>query len=82
MNTKDFVRLGVPLDRATRRATDLVARHILGDADKSRLAQEVTAIVANPLAFADDRLRRGFIKALLNALLNAPPPPSGEPLED
>jgi hypothetical protein len=30
MNTKDFLRLGVPLGEATRRATDFVARFILG----------------------------------------------------
>ena len=29
MNTKDFLRLGVPLGEATRRATDFVARFIL-----------------------------------------------------
>ena len=30
MNTKDFLRLGVPLGEATRRATDFVAKFILG----------------------------------------------------
>ncbi|MGA2853283.1 MAG: hypothetical protein ABSE90_04010 [Verrucomicrobiota bacterium] len=30
MNTKDFLRLGVPLGEATRRATDFVAQFILG----------------------------------------------------
>jgi hypothetical protein len=29
MNTKDFLRLGVPLGEATRRATDFVAKYIL-----------------------------------------------------
>ena len=51
MNTKDFLRLGVPLGEATRRATDFVARFILGGGDKSRLHEEVAAIVANPSAF-------------------------------
>jgi hypothetical protein len=48
MNTKDFLRLGVPLGQATRRppslrygatrrATDLVAYFILGSGDNSRL---------------------------------------------
>ena len=30
MNTKDFLRLGVPLGQATRLATDFVSRFILG----------------------------------------------------
>jgi hypothetical protein len=30
MNAKDFLRLGVPLGEATRRATDFVAKYILG----------------------------------------------------
>jgi len=30
MNTKDFLRLGVPLGQAMRLATDLVAKFILG----------------------------------------------------
>jgi hypothetical protein len=29
MNTKDFIRLGVPLGEATRRATDFVSKFIL-----------------------------------------------------
>jgi hypothetical protein len=32
MNTKDFLRLGVPLGQATRLATDFVAKFILGGA--------------------------------------------------
>ncbi len=77
MNTKDFLRLGVPLGEATRRATDFVARFILGGGDKSRLHEEVAAIVASPAAFADDPLRGEFAKALLNA----PPPPRAEPVK-
>jgi tRNA-splicing ligase RtcB len=77
MNTKDFLRMGIPLGQATRRATDFVARFILGGGDKSRLREEVTAIVANPVAFVDDALRGEFAKALLNA----PPPPRVEPVK-
>jgi tRNA-splicing ligase RtcB len=77
MNTKDFLRLGVPLGEATRRATDFVARFILGGGDKSRLHEEVAAIVANPSAFLADDLRKDFAKALLNA----PPPPRAEPVK-
>ncbi|MBI3852452.1 MAG: RtcB family protein [Verrucomicrobia bacterium] len=71
MNTKDFLRLGVPLGEATRRATDFTASFILGGGDKSRLREEVEAIVRNPSAFVDDPLRGQFAKALLLA-----PPPS------
>jgi len=76
MNTKDFLRLGVPLGEATRRATDFVAQFILGGGDKSRLHEEVAAIVANPSSFVDDPLRGDFAKALLKA----PPPPRAEPV--
>ena len=54
MNTKDFIRLGVPLGEATRRATDFVAKFILGGGDKTRLHEEVAAIVAIPAAFVED----------------------------
>jgi len=77
MNAKDFLRLGVPLGEATRRATDFVSKFILGGGDKSRLLEEVKAIVANPSAFVDDPLRGEFAKALLNA----PPPPRAEPVK-
>jgi tRNA-splicing ligase RtcB len=76
MNTKDFLRLGVPLGEATRRATDFVAKFILGGGDKTRLREEVAAIVARPAAFVDDPLRGEFAKALLKA----PPPPRAEPV--
>jgi tRNA-splicing ligase RtcB len=77
MNTKDFLRLGVPLGQATRRATDFISKFILGGGDKSRLHEEVAAIVANPSAFVDDPLRGEFAKALLNA----PPPPRAVPVK-
>src|SRR5207247_3034960 len=77
MNTKDFIRLDVPLGEATRRATDFVAKFILGGGDKSRLQEEVAAIVANPSAFVDDPVRNDFAKALLKA----PPPPRAEPVK-
>ena len=77
MNTKDFLRLGVPLGEATRRATDFVAKFILGGGDKTRLHEEVAAIFANPAAFVGDPLRGELAKALLAA----PPPPRAEPVK-
>jgi hypothetical protein len=44
MNTKDFLRLGVPLGQATRRATDFVSKFILGGGDKSRLHEKATPL--------------------------------------
>jgi tRNA-splicing ligase RtcB len=76
MNTKDFLRMGIPQGQATRRATDFVSKFILGGGDKSRLHEEVAAIVANPNAFLDDPVRKDFAQALLNA----PPPPRTEPV--
>src|SRR5580692_3725296 len=65
MNTKDFLRLGVPFGEATRRATDFVSKFILGGGDKTKLHEEVSAIVADPSAFTEDPLRGAFAKALL-----------------
>ncbi|HEU6449368.1 MAG TPA: RtcB family protein [Verrucomicrobiae bacterium] len=76
MNAKDFLQMGIPLGEATRRATDFISKFILGGGDKSRLREEVAAIVANPEAFADDSLRGEFAKALINA----PPPPRAKPV--
>jgi tRNA-splicing ligase RtcB (3'-phosphate/5'-hydroxy nucleic acid ligase) len=67
----------VPLGEATRRATDFAAKFILGGGDKSRLREEVAAIVANPPAFVDDPLRGEFARALLHA----PPPPRPDPVK-
>ena len=76
MSTKDFIRLGIPLGEATRRATDFISRFILAGGDKTRLEEEVNAIIANPSAFTEDSLRGELAKALLNA----PPPPRTEPI--
>src|SRR5712672_442383 len=77
MNTKDFLRLGVPLGQATRRATDFISKFILGGGDKTRLEEELKAIIADPSAFKEDSLRQEFAKALLSA----PPPPRAEPVK-
>lgn len=48
MNTKDFLRLGVPLGEATRRATDFVSKFILGVglASASFFAIQVPTVIA------------------------------------
>ncbi len=75
MNTKDLIRIGVPLGEAQRRAVDFISKFLLGGGDKARLHEEVVAIVANPAAFVDDALRGEFAKALLKA----PPLPRTTP---
>jgi tRNA-splicing ligase RtcB len=77
MNTKDFIRLGIPLGEATRRATDFVSQFILSGGDKTKLEEELKAIVGNPTQFAEDPLR----KELAKAIVNAPPPPRAEPVK-
>ncbi len=52
MNTKDFLRLGVPLGAATRRATDFVAKYVLRGGDAAMLEDELKGIVANPTPFS------------------------------
>jgi tRNA-splicing ligase RtcB len=77
MNAKDFLRLGVPLGEATRRATDFVAQYVLRGGDTAKLEDEIKAIVANPALFAEDPLR----KELARAIANSPPPPRDEPVK-
>jgi tRNA-splicing ligase RtcB len=64
MNTKGFLRLGAPLGQVACRATDFISRFIPGGGDKSRLHEEVAAIVADPAAFVNDPLRDDFAKRL------------------
>jgi len=77
MNTQELIRLGVPLGEAQRRAVDFISRFILGGGDKTRLREEVLAVLADPQAFVVDPLRGEFAKALLKA----PPPPRAEPVK-
>jgi tRNA-splicing ligase RtcB len=75
MNAKDFLRLGVPLGEPLRRATDFLSRHCLNGGDRTKLHEEVEAILRNPAAFTDDPLRGDFARALLAA----PPMPRSQP---
>ena len=77
MNTKAFLRLGVPLGEATRRATDFVAQFVLRGGDTAKLEDEIKAIVANPELFAEDPLRKEFARVIANS----PPPPRAEPVK-
>src|SRR5688572_10087627 len=77
MNTKDLIRIGVPLGEAQRRAIDFITQYVLKGGDKSRIEEEVKAIVASPALFAEDPLRKDFAKAIVNA----PPPPRATPVK-
>ena len=77
MNTKDLIHLGVPLGESTRHATRFISNFILNGGDKTRLEEEVKAIVANPSVFLKDPLRQD----LAQALLKAPAPPRTEPVK-
>lgn len=72
MNAKDFLYLGVPLGETTRRTAYFVSKCILGGEDKSRWHVEVAAIVANPVAFADDSLRSELTKAMTGLTTTGP----------
>ena len=63
MNTKDLIHLGIPPGEAARRAIDFIANFILGGGDKSRLTEELTAILKDPARFQDDALRAGLAKS-------------------
>jgi hypothetical protein len=64
MNTKDFLRLGVPLGQAKRLATDFVARFILGGGYKSRPHSEISKehFQHGVWAAFGDRMRRSTFK--------------------
>ncbi len=58
-----------------RRAQDFVAQFILKGGDKTRIEEEVKAIVLNPALYAEDPLRKDFAKAVVNT----PPPARTDP---
>ena len=65
MNQQDLIRLGVPAGEATRRGMDFIARYVLKGLDRSLLAAETEAIIRDPSAFVNDKLRGEFAQALL-----------------
>jgi len=67
MNVHDLNRLGAPRGEAAHRGVEFVTRFILRGGDKTRLEDEVKAVLANPAAFVKDPLRGDFAKALLAA---------------
>jgi len=80
MNVHDLVRLGAPQGEAAHRGVDFVTRFLLGGGDKTRLREEVEAVIRDPGAFVKDPLRRDFAKALLAATSRPPEAPRREPV--
>ncbi|MEI8045448.1 MAG: hypothetical protein WCL11_28825, partial [Verrucomicrobiota bacterium] len=58
MNSKDFIRLGIPLGESTRRATDFVSRFVLAGGDKTRLAEEVKGVASASVCGSKISVRR------------------------
>lgn len=75
MSPADLLRLGVPPGEPLRRATDFLARYCLSGGDRSRIAQEIQAILGDPSRHVEDPLRGAFARALV-----ATPPPLREAL--
>src|SRR6185436_2341233 len=75
MNSKDLVKLGVPLGEPMRHAVTLISKLVLSG-KKDSLESELQAVLANPTAFTKDQLRG----ELARALLKAPPPPRDKPV--
>ena len=70
MNSKDLIKLGVPLGESMRHAVTLISKLVLSG-KKDQLEQELTAVLRDPASFVKDDLRGEFARALLKA----PPPP-------
>src|SRR4051812_6831147 len=70
MNSKDLIKLGVPLGEPMRHAITLISKLVLAG-KKDRLESELTAVLRDPTSFTKDELRG----ELARALLKAPPPP-------
>ena len=67
MNVKDLIRLGVPPGEATRRGMQYIFRYILKGLDKTKLAEDLEAVVRDPAAFVNDELRGEFAKSLIRS---------------
>lgn len=72
MNVDDLVRLGAPRGEPARCGVDFVMKFVLSGGDRTRLREEVEAVLRNPSTFVKDPLRGEFAKALLKAPAEAP----------
>lgn len=70
MNSKDLVRMGVPLGEPMRHAITFISKLVLAG-KKEALETEVAAVLQEPARFVKDPLRG----ELARSLVKAPPPP-------
>src|SRR4029434_10316162 len=64
MNTKDLIRLGIPLGEPVQRAQEFIKNFIAQGNDGAQLEAEIFNIVANPPAYFADPLRAPFARAV------------------
>src|SRR5438094_3269370 len=64
MNTKDFIRLGVPVGEPIQLAHEFIQNFIAQGKDGALLEAEIFNIVANPPAFFADELRAPLARAI------------------
>jgi hypothetical protein len=64
MNTKDLIRLGVPLGEPVQLAHEFIKNFIAQGKDGALLEAEIFNIVANPPAFFADELRAPLARAI------------------
>ncbi|MDQ3624200.1 MAG: hypothetical protein M3463_17210 [Verrucomicrobiota bacterium] len=64
MNTKDLIRLGVPVGEPIRLAHEFIQNFIAQGKDGALLQAEILNIVANPPAFFADELRAPLARAI------------------
>ena len=79
MNTKDLIRLGVPVGEPIALAHEFIQSFIAQGQDGALLEVEIFNIVANPPAFFADELRAPLARAIYRPAFTprAELPPSG-----
>src|ERR1041384_5878045 len=75
MNSKDLIKLGVPLGEPMRHAVTLMSKVVLSG-KKEQLEEQLKAVLADPASFTKDELCGEFARSLLKA----PPPPRDKPV--
>ncbi len=64
MNTKDLIRLGVPVGKPIQLAHEFIENFIMQGSDDAQLKAEIFNIIADPSAFFGDELRAPLARAI------------------
>ena len=64
MNTKQLLKIGVPLGKPMTRVKDFLADYVLKGGDRDKIEMIVAEVIANPEAFVEDPLRGKFARSL------------------